>query len=160
MLDTVKAKPSVAAKERPALTVSPRDGRTDMRSGRKKASGGVEQKKWQEGRNKGSPQKTENRTLGLCRLVPKGTTPPTRPLLGAVSVWNFLLCSGGCGDIAANDPVVNWSLIEILYKNGLYGTILSYRELRRLWADPRLPNFGQATLRAMEPSGSTAAPSR
>ena len=45
MLDTVKAKPSVAAKERPALTASPRDGRTDMRSGRKKASGGIEQKK-------------------------------------------------------------------------------------------------------------------
>ena len=45
VLDTVKAKPSVAAKERPALTASPRDGRIDMRSGRKKASGGVEQKK-------------------------------------------------------------------------------------------------------------------
>ena len=45
VLDTVKAKPSVAAKEQPALTASPRDGRTDMRSGRKKASGGVDLKK-------------------------------------------------------------------------------------------------------------------
>ena len=45
VLDAIKAKPSVSAKERPALTASVRDGRIAMRSGRKKASGGVEQKK-------------------------------------------------------------------------------------------------------------------
>jgi hypothetical protein len=45
VLDAVKAKPSVAAEVRPALTASARAGRNYMRSGRKKASGGVEQKK-------------------------------------------------------------------------------------------------------------------
>ena len=90
----------------------------------------------------------------------KRRNPPTRPMLEAVTARNFILCDGGRGDIAANDPVVNRSLIEILYKNGLYGTILSYRNLRRLQAGLRLSNFGQATLRAMEPAESTATPSR
>src|SRR5271166_2150582 len=45
VLDAVKAEPSVAAEERPALTASARVGRDDTRSGRKKACGAVEQKK-------------------------------------------------------------------------------------------------------------------
>ena len=58
VLADVKATPSVAA-ARPALTSSARVGVGEMRSGRKKASGGVEPKKF------GST--TEGRRLGPAR---------------------------------------------------------------------------------------------
>jgi hypothetical protein len=45
VLADVKAKPSVAAETRPALTSAARVGRVNTRSGRKKACGAVEQKK-------------------------------------------------------------------------------------------------------------------
>jgi hypothetical protein len=45
VLADVKAEPPVAA-ARPALTSSARDGGGNPRSGRKKACGAVEQKKW------------------------------------------------------------------------------------------------------------------
>jgi hypothetical protein len=41
---------TVAAEERPALTCPVRAGSCELRLGRKKACGAVEQKKWSEGR--------------------------------------------------------------------------------------------------------------
>ena len=42
VLGAIKAKPAVAAEQRPALTVSARAGSRTVQSGEKKACGGVE----------------------------------------------------------------------------------------------------------------------
>lgn len=57
VLDTAKAKPSVAAETRPALTASARDGRVETRSGRKKSL------------RRGSNKRKDGRILGWHRAI-------------------------------------------------------------------------------------------
>ena len=85
----------------------------------------------------------------------KRRTPPARPLVEAAAMWNVMLGLGVFSAFTAFAPAVNACRKIILYKNGLYETMLSYRELRHLQA-----RSARAIRRAMAACESTAAPFR